>query len=217
MMETLFVLADQTITTTSGAIAGWSSFGLAGMILAWLFLKHLPDKDKQIKDLLADHGKRMDEKDSVMLDKDSKLQLLLGEKDKQISAKDVQIERMLAVKNEQLALLVRNATEQQKLAQDSAILQQSKMHEENQRIMGQIIAHCKEEVEKTSTMVQKEMGRQIESMQYDIETLSKSIVELTSELKEFRMATVSALSSPMRRNIRVKTTDKGDNDVTTPA
>lgn len=34
----------------SGAWSGWSAFGLAGLILAWLFFRHLPDKDKQLKD-----------------------------------------------------------------------------------------------------------------------------------------------------------------------
>ena len=39
----------QTMDPLSGGagIAGWSSFGLAGLVLAWLLLVHLPNKDKQ--------------------------------------------------------------------------------------------------------------------------------------------------------------------------
>ncbi len=33
--------------------AGWVGAGLLGMVLAWLFMKHLPDKDKQIKEIIA--------------------------------------------------------------------------------------------------------------------------------------------------------------------
>ncbi len=35
--------------------AGWIGAGLLGLVLSWLLLKHLPDKDKQIRDLMKDH------------------------------------------------------------------------------------------------------------------------------------------------------------------
>lgn len=34
---------------SGGAAAGWASFGLAGLILIWLFYKHLPSKDLQLE------------------------------------------------------------------------------------------------------------------------------------------------------------------------
>lgn len=44
----LAVLVGQT--TAVDAWSGWSAFGLAGLILCWLFFRHLPDKDKQLKE-----------------------------------------------------------------------------------------------------------------------------------------------------------------------
>ena len=49
----IFLLAQETATS----VTGWGAFGLAGLILSWLFLKHLPDKDVQIKGLLADQAR----------------------------------------------------------------------------------------------------------------------------------------------------------------
>ena len=39
--------------TDVGNIGGWVSAGLLGSVLAWLLHKHLPDKDKQIADLIG--------------------------------------------------------------------------------------------------------------------------------------------------------------------
>jgi len=41
----------------NGGLAGWSSFGIAGLVLGWLLLKHLPDKDRQIRELIDLHLK----------------------------------------------------------------------------------------------------------------------------------------------------------------
>lgn len=41
------ILADEVPTNAWG---GWSAFGLAGLILCWLFFRHLPDKDRQLKE-----------------------------------------------------------------------------------------------------------------------------------------------------------------------
>lgn len=43
----------------SGA-TGWTSFGIAGLVLAWLLLKHIPEKDKQLKDLIDAHSIQTD-------------------------------------------------------------------------------------------------------------------------------------------------------------
>lgn len=36
-------------------IAGWTSFGLAGLVLSWLLLRHLPEKDRQLDRLMEVH------------------------------------------------------------------------------------------------------------------------------------------------------------------
>lgn len=41
-------------------VAGWSSFGIAGLVLAWLLLKHLPAKDVQLKELLLSRDALME-------------------------------------------------------------------------------------------------------------------------------------------------------------
>ncbi len=46
----IFAILAQTDPISGGA--GWVGAGLLGLVLGWLLLKHLPDKDKQIKDLL---------------------------------------------------------------------------------------------------------------------------------------------------------------------
>lgn len=40
--------------------AGWASFGLAGAILGWLFVVHLPAKDKLILSLIEARDKSID-------------------------------------------------------------------------------------------------------------------------------------------------------------
>lgn len=45
------MLFAELVDPISGG-AGWVGAGLLGAVLAWLMLKHLPDKDKQIKELV---------------------------------------------------------------------------------------------------------------------------------------------------------------------
>lgn len=45
---TLFSQVTETIVGGSG----WAGAGLLGAVLAWLFFRHLPAKDKQITDVL---------------------------------------------------------------------------------------------------------------------------------------------------------------------
>lgn len=47
-------LPAQVTDPISGG-AGWVGAGLLGLVLAWLLLKHLPDKDKQINNLVERH------------------------------------------------------------------------------------------------------------------------------------------------------------------
>ena len=49
-------LLAQNIDPISGG-AGWVGAGLLGLVLGWLLLKHLPEKDRQIRDLIDLHLK----------------------------------------------------------------------------------------------------------------------------------------------------------------
>lgn len=115
--------------------AGWVGAGLLGLVLAWLMLKHLPDKDKQLKELTEA--------------KDKQIQDL-------IVAKDGQITSMLATKNEQLKQLLGASGEQS-----------ARMHEENQKSMDRVIAHCKDEMSVTNQILQhdlRELGETIDRL-----------------------------------------------------
>lgn len=56
----LILLAEHVIDP---AFSGWTGAGLLGMVLAWLLLKHLPAKDKQIMDMLESREKALEAKD----------------------------------------------------------------------------------------------------------------------------------------------------------
>lgn len=46
--------------TDLGAGAGWAGAGLLGLVLGWLLLKHLPEKDEQIERLIKRGDERSD-------------------------------------------------------------------------------------------------------------------------------------------------------------
>jgi hypothetical protein len=61
------VIYGQSGADILGGNAGWAGAGLLGLVLAWLLLKHLPDrdkqnaeKDKQITDLITRNDERQD-------------------------------------------------------------------------------------------------------------------------------------------------------------
>lgn len=57
----LFLLiAQQTSDPLSGG-AGWVGAGLLGLVLSWLLLKHLPDKDKQFATFVSDKDTHIDD------------------------------------------------------------------------------------------------------------------------------------------------------------
>lgn len=53
------VLLSQTEPLSGGA--GWIGAGLLGLVLFWLLVIHLPNKDKQIKELLEGKDKQISE------------------------------------------------------------------------------------------------------------------------------------------------------------
>lgn len=62
---TLAVTADGVSALDGG---GWASFGITGMILGWLLLRHLPDKDRQMKDLIQAFMDRDDRRAKEQID-----------------------------------------------------------------------------------------------------------------------------------------------------
>lgn len=60
------VMADIATDPIAGG-AGWVGAGLLGLVLAWLLLRHLPDKDAQIERLIAAKDEQIRE---VIADKD---------------------------------------------------------------------------------------------------------------------------------------------------
>lgn len=65
----LLVFAQTAVDPISGG-AGWVGAGLLGLVLGWLLLVHLPNKDKQMKDYVTD--------------KDTQLNTYISDKDKQM-------------------------------------------------------------------------------------------------------------------------------------
>lgn len=55
ILATAAILA-QSITDPISGNTGWVGAGLLGGVLGWLLFVHLPNKDKQIKDLVAEHN-----------------------------------------------------------------------------------------------------------------------------------------------------------------
>ncbi len=58
-MPVLLPLAPMAQAEMVGTGAGWVGAGLLGSVLFWLLMRHLPDKDRQIKELLADKDKQI--------------------------------------------------------------------------------------------------------------------------------------------------------------
>lgn len=72
-------LAEIVVGQSPDALAGnsgWVGAGLLGAILLWLFTMHLPAKDKQLKELLADRDKQLSDfmaiRDKQSFDKDER-------------------------------------------------------------------------------------------------------------------------------------------------
>lgn len=56
----MWLLLAQATDPISGG-AGWVGAGLLGAVLSWLLLKHLPEKDRQQKDLIDSHNSKTKE------------------------------------------------------------------------------------------------------------------------------------------------------------
>ena len=52
MVSWWLLIAQVAQTDPISGGAGWVGAGLLGLVLAWLLLKHLPEKDRQVRDLI---------------------------------------------------------------------------------------------------------------------------------------------------------------------
>lgn len=77
----LWMFAQSTDPISGGA--GWVGAGLLGAVLAWLMLKHLPDKDKQINTVVESNTAYIREKDDKH---DILLQAMAARYDDQLKA-----------------------------------------------------------------------------------------------------------------------------------
>jgi len=59
----LFIVGQADSSVLSGA-SGWAGAGILGLVLAWLFFKHLPDKDALLERAQAGKDKQLSEKDT---------------------------------------------------------------------------------------------------------------------------------------------------------
>lgn len=90
-LNKITALVAQASDPISGG-AGWVGAGLLGMVLAWLLLKHLPDKDRQTREQQERWAQFTAEKDGQFLER--------------LNNKDLQIDRLMEGRN----LVVRELT-----------------------------------------------------------------------------------------------------------
>jgi hypothetical protein len=82
------MLAQSSDPLSGGA--GWVGAGLLGLVLGWMFLKHLPDKDKQLKELIEAKDKALEAKDAQILTMWTRHREQLGEFQAEARANDQQ-------------------------------------------------------------------------------------------------------------------------------
>lgn len=49
------VILAQVLPTDLAGGSGWAGAGLLGLVLAWLLLRHLPEKDRMLSDIIEKH------------------------------------------------------------------------------------------------------------------------------------------------------------------
>jgi hypothetical protein len=157
--------------------AGWSSFGIAGLVLGWLLIIHLPAKDKQVKELNESKDKSLEKKDdtcaSLIREKDQQTIALQKEKDQQIAAKDQQIaaqraEMMKALSEQRVdCLAALGKTTDQFAATTIANVR------DYREALQQSLKHCEEEVATMAT-----------GMRDSVESMAASVKETFSKIME---------------------------------
>ncbi len=180
----LVSMLAQTETMPGVPGSGWVGAGLLGAVLAWLMFKHLPDKDRQLKELVTLFQ-------SQIIAKDNQLTLQLGEKDKQLEVKDTSLRAQLEKKDEQIDRVLDRRTEESKEMLKAFDMQVRQMHAENQTKLDKVIQHCKEETTKSN-----------DAFMHDLNRLGEAIEDLASLLRDNGM-----IRTRRRRNFPPSTPD----------
>ncbi len=141
--------ADEVSTT---GIAGWSSFGLAGLILAWLLLKHLPEKDRQLDAKDKAHEARID---VLVKMHDNRIEMLAGAYE--ASVKD---------------LASSFTTRQNILREDNRMILEA-VRADSKEGLRMVLEHSRQQTEALGKLIAREM----ETLSDAVQALNVSIVD----------------------------------------
>ena len=59
-MDFIILIAQAAPSVDAVGVTGWTSAGLLGLVLSWVFLRHIPEKDKQYNDLRVAKDDQLD-------------------------------------------------------------------------------------------------------------------------------------------------------------
>lgn len=132
------VLVAQAPDPISGG-AGWVGAGLLGLVLSWLLLKHLPDKDKQIKEMMSIH-------DNIQTNKDTQIQTIVNSN--QSALKDLW-------EKESTAIRELTASSQKSIETIASAFTKNidTLVASNQRAVDAVTAHCQSELDRVFELV----------------------------------------------------------------
>ncbi|RJQ26393.1 hypothetical protein C4577_03515 [Candidatus Parcubacteria bacterium] len=154
-LYSLVIIAQTQVDPISGG-AGWVGAGLLGLVLGWLLLKHLPDKDKYIKEIIKEHGEtvnKVTEKHEITV--------------KGVAEKHEQSLKLVAEKHE---LAIKQAAEKHSAAVEAAAqrteLAVNKVAEKHAEIvtamattftasLENVVNHCKDEMDRIASYWQQ--------------------------------------------------------------
>lgn len=144
-MRGLLLLAALSLVAEEGQFtgAGWGAFGLSGLILGWLFLKHLPEKDAQLKEYMQAKDARLKE---ALDAKDAQAKELLGQWNDER-------ERDRIVRHEQAKFFQLAIADFQKRGEEDGKVSRKEFKE----TLHEILAHCKDETSKMGDAVRAEL------------------------------------------------------------
>jgi PAS domain S-box-containing protein len=145
-VEHLLLLFSQANPTDSlSGNGGWVGAGLLGLVLAWLLLRHLPEKDRQLSDKDKAHETRVKE--------------ILDTRDKQLEAKDVAIQSLIVAKDNRVEAIaeanakvvrevVKNCADDGKANRE----QQERMHAQGMEMLTRLYETGREAVHATKNL-----------------------------------------------------------------
>lgn len=132
------LLVAQLPTDPLSGGAGWAGAGLLSLVLGWLLLKHLPDKDKHIQGIIDRHAAILD---AIATKHEAGVKLLADKHELAMAAaaeKHAKVVEALAAKHEQS--VTRVSEQHAKVADSMAVSFSSSMD--------RVVEHCKEEMDR---------------------------------------------------------------------